>query len=269
MFDHPFTRSMAGRTAGILLVLAAIGVLSGLLTLYTSLCFTTALADAALYVASLAVAGYYSWYLSPYIKVWQAQVGIALVTQFLCLAIAEAVTIASSLESAETFLSGVPLHLLLGIPVWIILLQWYRLLEGKEREAEQLEVGQRVAESLHQPVDSPPASAEVLDRISVKEGTRIHLISTDELLCIQANGDYATLTTAYGQYVKEQTMKYFETHLPADTFVRIHRSSIVNVNHILRVELFGKDTYQIRLTGGTTLRASATGYRLLKARLGL
>ena len=51
---------------------------------------------------------------------------------------------------------------------------------------------------------TPPA--EYLDRISVKDGTRIHLISRDELLYIQACGDYATLVTPRGEYVMEQTM---------------------------------------------------------------
>lgn len=48
------------------------------------------------------------------------------------------------------------------------------------------------------------------------------------------------LVTPAGEYIKEQTMKYFEAHLPVDNFVRIHRSTIVNVTQISRVELFGK-----------------------------
>ena len=64
-------------------------------------------------------------------------------------------------------------------------------------------------------------------------------------------------------------MKYFERHLPSDNFVRIHRSTIVNVTQISRVELFGKETYQVLLKNGTKLRVSLTGYRLLKERLGI
>ena len=52
-------------------------------------------------------------------------------------------------------------------------------------------------------------------------------------------------------------------------FVRIHRSYIVNTEQILRVELFGKETYQVRLKDGTYLRASSAGYKLLKERLSL
>lgn len=108
-----------------------------------------------------------------------------------------------------------------------------------------------------------------MDRIAIKDGARIHLIPTHELLYIQACGDYVTLITPQGQHVKEQTMKYFEAHLPTAAFVRIHRSTIVNVTQISRVELFGKENYQLLLKNGAKLRVSHSGYRLLKERLEL
>ncbi len=94
------------------------------------------------------------------------------------------------------------------------------------------------------PVEVP---AGLINRITVKDGSRIHLIKADELIYIQACGDYVMLITPSGEYLKEQTMKYFETHLPPETFVRVHRSTIVNVTQISRVELFGKETYQLLL----------------------
>ncbi len=63
-------------------------------------------------------------------------------------------------------------------------------------------------------------------------------------------------------------MRWFEEHLP-DHFVRIHRSCIVNIDEIARVELFGKENYHVRLKNGTVLKASISGYRLLKIRLDL
>ena len=64
-------------------------------------------------------------------------------------------------------------------------------------------------------------------------------------------------------------MKYFESHLPVATFIRIHRSCIVNCAYIMRIELFGKETWQVRLKNGASLRASAAGYKLLKERLSI
>lgn len=89
------------------------------------------------------------------------------------------------------------------------------------------------------------------------------------MLYVQACGDYVTLVTPEGQYVKELTMKYLETHLSAAGFVRIHRSTIVNVTQISRVELFGKESYRLLLKNGDKLRVSLSGYKLLKTRLAL
>ncbi|MCD7978643.1 MAG: LytTR family transcriptional regulator [Tannerellaceae bacterium] len=165
----------------------------------------------------------------------------------------------TGLESPEGFYLSLPIRLLTGLLAWIALTQWYdRLEEGQEVVVEMTETEE----------DIPVPEEHVLDRISVKDGSRIHIIHPDELLYIQACGDYVNLFTDKGQYVKEQTMKYLAAHLPS-SFVRIHRSCIVNVEHILRIELFGKESYHVRLKNGTTLRASIAGYKLLKQHLNL
>lgn len=164
-----------------------------------------------------------------------------------------------------SFASTIPFRLLFGIPTWIAIILWYHLIVVKNPEAQEDEfiVPQAVKE------EKPEEQEETINRITVKDGSRIHIIKVDELLYIQACGDYTTLITPTGEYIKEQTMKYFERHLPSDNFVRIHRSTIVNVTQISRVELFGKETYQVLLKNGTKLRVSLTGYRLLKERLGI
>lgn len=106
----------------------------------------------------------------------------------------------------------------------------------------------RKAEASRKKEEEAGADAEdCLDRITVKDGTKIHLIELADLLYIQSCGDYVTLITPEGEYIKEQTMKYFETHLPESDFVRIHRSAIVQVKQISRLELFGKESYQLIL----------------------
>ncbi|WP_294615367.1 LytTR family transcriptional regulator DNA-binding domain-containing protein [uncultured Bacteroides sp.] len=163
-----------------------------------------------------------------------------------------------------SFASTLPFRLLFGIPMWIAVILWYHLLVVKDSmiQKEEFIIPQ-------EPVAEPEQQEEIIDRITVKDGSRIHIIKVDELLYIQACGDYTTLVTPSGEYIKEQTMKYLEAHLPADNFVRIHRSTIVNVTQISRVELFGKETYQVSLKNGVKLRVSLTGYRLLKERLGI
>ena len=77
------------------------------------------------------------------------------------------------------------------------------------------------------------------------------------------------MTTGTEKYLKEKTMKYMESHLDSSQFVRIHRSYIVNVNQIARLELYEKETYHVLLKNGTSLRASIAGYKELKRLLNL
>jgi DNA-binding LytR/AlgR family response regulator len=110
---------------------------------------------------------------------------------------------------------------------------------------------------------------EKLTRISVKKRQEIYSIPVRRILYIEANGDYVLIHTPESKYLKDRTMKYWETHLPEDLFVRIHRSFIVNIEYISKIELFEKETYKVQLTTGTGLKASAAGYKLLKQRMQL
>jgi len=108
-----------------------------------------------------------------------------------------------------------------------------------------------------------------LETISVKTGQKIHLVQVSDILYLQAEGDYVMIHSAEGKYLKEQTMKYFEENLPAERFVRIHRSCIVHAECISKIELYEKQNYRITLKTGQQLKASATGYKQLKAALKL
>jgi len=260
MLSHPFTESLFNKAIGITLIAVAIVVEWGLLIVYSDAAMVPALIDSLLSVGLLAIAGFMGWYLLGFIRVWTAQLSIAVLVQFICIGVSFTILAILGMENTETFLKSLPLRFLFGLLCWIILLQWYRMLQYADSVQEPEE--KQEVENTQEPVH------EVIDRISVKDGSRIHIIHMNELICLQASGDYVTLFTPSGQYIKEQTMKYFETHLPS-TFVRIHRSSIVNTEFIMRVELFGKENYQVKLKNGTSLRASNTGYKLLKERLAL
>jgi two-component system, LytTR family, response regulator len=110
---------------------------------------------------------------------------------------------------------------------------------------------------------------EILVRVAVKTGTKVHLIQTSDILYIEADGDYAKIITRDSFYLKEKTLKYFETHLDPIQFVRMHRSCIVNINEIARIEYYDKETHIVFLKNNTKLRASTAGYKLLKNMLHL
>lgn len=252
----------------LLLVLVAAQV--ALVCLYTGADYLPALVDGIATIGWLAALAYLAWYVIGLVSLFQTDVIMIVVGSLLWLAgsfmvcdIMVRIAGASYIPFAQT----VPFRLLFGLPVLIAVTLWYRLITAKEEALNQELEKELVAHQITETPIEPPT--ERIDRITVKDGSRIHLIKADELIYIQACGDYVMLITSSGEYLKEQTMKYFEIHLPPETFVRVHRSTIVNVTQISRVELFGKETYQLLLKNGVKLRVSLSGYRLLKERLGL
>jgi DNA-binding LytR/AlgR family response regulator len=114
------------------------------------------------------------------------------------------------------------------------------------------------------PRKTPPPPS---DRITVRSGQKIKIIPIEEIVYIKADGDYISIKTSEGVWLKEQTMKYTEDRLPADRFVRIHRSYIVNVNHISRITRYG-EKQQVELHNREKIKISAARYQTLRQILG-
>lgn len=271
MSIHPIIESPRQWIPALLLLLVAVVVQAALLMGYAGASLLPAVGDSVLAVALFGVLAYFSWFVIGFVSLVQTDIVVAVLALLFWLAGGFAVQ--QSLEEATNtvyapFLVTLPFRLLAGVPCWAVVMLWYRLqtIQVSKLEAED------AAEEREMQLESTSVVVqpeELIDRITVKDGSRIHLISTCDLLYIQACGDYVTLVTPEGQYVKEQTMKYLEIHLPAAGFVRVHRSTIVNVKQISRVELYGKENYRLLLKNGTKLRVSHSGYRLLKERLEL
>jgi len=105
---------------------------------------------------------------------------------------------------------------------------------------------------------------EYLERIVIKDGSKINIIPINEIKWIEAQDDYAMICTFSGKYLKQKTMKYFEDHLDPKEFVRIHRSFIASLKLIKKIELLEKESYQVTLDDKTTLPMSKNGYDRLK-----
>ena len=113
------------------------------------------------------------------------------------------------------------------------------------------------------------AENSVLDKIVVKSNSNIHVIPLFEVVYIESEDDYVMIHTAKGKYLKHQTMKFYEQQLDSNKFIRIHRSYIVNISDINKIEKFGKDTYQVVLKNGISLKVSRSRYQELKLLLGI
>ena len=112
------------------------------------------------------------------------------------------------------------------------------------------------------------AVSAIIDRITVRSGNKIKIIPVESIIYIQADGDYISIHTAEGKWLKEQTMNYTENRLPPQSFVRIHRSYIVNVHQISRIERYGEKQL-IVLHNNEKIKISAARYQLLRQILGI
>ena len=117
-------------------------------------------------------------------------------------------------------------------------------------------------------VELSSAPTEVIDKITVRSGQKISVISVADVNFIKADGDYVSIATETGRWLKEQTMKYYEQNLPTADFVRVHRSYIVNVAKISKIERYGQQQL-IELRNGEKIKVSNSGYKALKERLNL
>jgi two-component system LytT family response regulator len=109
------------------------------------------------------------------------------------------------------------------------------------------------------------APQQFLERIVVKDGTRVTLIPVAKLDYAEAQDDYVALATHGAKHLKQQTIASLEAGLDPSRFVRIHRSYIVNFERVARIEPYGKDSRLAILADGTRLPVSRAGYARLKA----
>lgn len=267
IIDYPF-RWIPMLVLAFILVATQVALVCG----YTGNDYLPALVDGVATIGWLAAIAYLAWFVVGLVSLFQTDIIMIIVGSLLWLAgsfmICDIMVRIVGI-SYIPFVQTIPFRLLFGLPTLIAITLWYRLIVTKEEVQNQELDKELAAHQLTVTEQQGEPQTELIDRITVKDGSRIHLVKTDELIYIQACGDYVMLITPTGEYLKEQTMKYFETHLSPDTFVRVHRSTIVNVTQISRVELFGKETYQLLLKTGVKLKVSLSGYRLLKERLGI
>ncbi len=120
---------------------------------------------------------------------------------------------------------------------------------------------------------SPPASelsravhpnTPYLERILVRQGSKIHVIPVRHLDYAEAQDDYVALVTRGEKVRKQQTLTRLASALDPDRFVRVHRSYLLNVERLGRLELYAKDSRVAILLDGTRIPVSRTGYARLR-----
>jgi DNA-binding LytR/AlgR family response regulator len=159
------------------------------------------------------------------------------------------------------FIETLPYRILVDTFIYLVAVLSYYLTQAIHEFKKQSE------EIITLQNETSAVPEEILNRIAVKKNKEIRFISIQDIQYIEANGDYVLIYTSNGRFLKDKTMKYLETHLPTDQFVRIHRSFIINIECLVKLELYEKEMYQVELKGGVRLKVSNAGYKLLKQKL--
>jgi two-component system LytT family response regulator len=105
-------------------------------------------------------------------------------------------------------------------------------------------------------------------RILVRDGPRVHVLPVEKIDYVQAQDDYVCFRCEGKEYLKEQTLGELETVLDPAKFVRIHRSFLLNLDRLARVELDERENRVAVLTDGRRLPISRTGHTRLSELLG-
>ena len=141
-----------------------------------------------------------------------------------------------------------------------------RLVEALARARERL--------GRPEPIDPVRLGAEArggakwLERIVVRDGSRIHVIPVAKLDAVEAQDDYVLLRTEGRRLLKQQTLASLAATLDPERFVRVHRSWIVAIERLARLELAGKNTHVAILGDGTKVPVSREGYARIRELLG-
>lgn len=136
---------------------------------------------------------------------------------------------------------------------------------AKWKEQENINVEKTTRELLETASYSPGQS----QRIVVKNGSKIKIIPVQDIFYLEAADDYVKIHTSEGYFLKNKTMNHFELVLDKSQFVRGHRSYIVNVQQITRIDPYEKDNHVAVLRSGAKVPVSRGGYGKLKSVLGL
>ncbi len=134
------------------------------------------------------------------------------------------------------------------------------------QKAIQLPVETKNTEAV---LEAAALSPQQITRVVLKDGGKIRIIPVMQIQFIEAADDYVKIFTAEGYFLKKKTMGHFSETLPSQQFVRIHRSFIVNVQLITRIEAHEKETWLAILSTGQQLPVSKTGHTKLKEVLGI
>lgn len=107
------------------------------------------------------------------------------------------------------------------------------------------------------------------ERIVVKTGTKVRIIPVRDIHYLEADDDFVKIVTDEGSFLKNKTLQFYEKALDPKQFVRVHRSYLLSVNRITRIDPYQKESHVAVLRDGKQIPVSKSGYARLKEVLGI
>jgi len=141
-----------------------------------------------------------------------------------------------------------------------------RLAEALDRARQKIARGESTAPAAL--VTEARAPGTKSDRVLIRDGSEVHVIPIAKIDYVEAQDDYVCYRAEGKRLLKQQTLADAEAVLDASRFVRIHRSYILNVDRLAKLELYAKDSHAAILRDGTRLPVSRSGYSRLNALIG-
>lgn len=141
--------------------------------------------------------------------------------------------------------------------------------ERFDKAIQKLNLRKAVPQQTKALLDNAALSPAQNNRIVVKDGGKIKIIPIAHIQYLEAADDYVKIFTAEGSFLKKKTMQFFEQLLQPSQFIRVHRSYMLNVQLITRIDSHEKDSQLALLTSGARVPVSKTGYIKLREVLGI
>ncbi len=131
---------------------------------------------------------------------------------------------------------------------------------------------ERASRSQHIPlkqiITDAKAKEQPARRILVRDGSKVHIIPAEKVDYLEAQDDYVCVHTEGRRLLKQTTLSEFEGEMDPAQFIRIHRSFILNIERLAKIELYAKDSRVAILKDGARLQVSRSGYAKLKTVIG-
>ncbi|WP_414044296.1 LytTR family transcriptional regulator DNA-binding domain-containing protein [Macrococcus animalis] len=142
----------------------------------------------------------------------------------------------------------------------------------KPFEQKRIEIALEKAVNRLQQVEQHETSVQnkqIPATISIQKDDKIYVINTHDIIAIYVEDGKLNIVTVSNEYIINEPLSSFEKKMPNDEFLRIHRASIINKNHIKSAEQWFNNTYQVKLTKDVKLQVSRSYIKQFKHEIGL